>query len=45
MTQREEAGAAGRAPEWDRTVYNDTWQHDYLSGDKAREIDFWLGIR
>jgi phosphatidylserine/phosphatidylglycerophosphate/cardiolipin synthase-like enzyme len=26
------------------TFDNDTWQDSYLKGDKAKEIDFWLGM-
>ncbi len=31
-------------PEYKGTFNNDTWQDGYFKGDKAKEIEFWLGM-
>ena len=42
--QAEKAPAtAGAHPAWHGLQTKDTWQDDYFTGAKARELRFWLG--
>jgi len=35
--------AAGAGKAWHGMYDDDQWQHNYMAGDRLREIDFWFG--